>query len=90
MGDTFGVHHQELAAGAGGLSGLAAEAKDLLGQVRQALAGAANAAGNADLATALMEIDVLPARGVCRLVRRPRGEHPVGHRRRPRPCSVDR
>jgi hypothetical protein len=67
MGDAFGVHHQELAAGAGGLSGLVSQAGELVGQVRQALAGAAGAVGSADLATALMEIDVLNARRMAEL-----------------------
>jgi hypothetical protein len=48
----------ELAAGAGALSGPAGSAGELLGRVRQALAGAA---GSGDLAKALMETDVLNA-----------------------------
>jgi hypothetical protein len=67
MGDAFGVNHQELAVGAGGLNGLVGQAGELVGQVRQALAGAADAAGSADLTTALMEIDVLHARRMAEL-----------------------
>jgi hypothetical protein len=64
VGETFGARHQELTAGAGGLSGPAGE---LLGRVRQALAGAAGAAGSDDLAKALMETDVLNARRMAEL-----------------------
>jgi len=67
MADAFGVHHQELAAGAAGLGGLVSQAGELVGQVRQALSGAAGAAGSADLATVLMEIEVLHARRMAEL-----------------------
>jgi hypothetical protein len=67
VGDAFGVHHQELAAGAGGLSGPEGRAGQLLGEMRQALAGAAEAVGSPGLAKALMEIDVLNARRMAEL-----------------------
>jgi hypothetical protein len=67
VGETFGAQHQELAAGIGGLSALAGSAGELLGRVRQALAGAAGAAGSGDLAKALMETDVLNARRMAEL-----------------------
>jgi hypothetical protein len=67
MGDAFGVHHQELAAGAGELGKLPAQAGELLGRVRQALTGAAGAAGSPELAKALMEMDVLNARRLAEL-----------------------
>lgn len=67
MGDTFGVHHEELAAGAAAWSGPAGHAAQLLAQMRQVLAGAAGAVGSADLAQALMEVDVLNARRLTEL-----------------------
>jgi uncharacterized protein YukE len=67
VGETFGARHQELAAGAGELNGLAATAGELLARVRQALSGAAGAAGSDDLAKALMETDVLNARRMAEL-----------------------
>jgi hypothetical protein len=67
VGDTFGVQHRELVAGAGELGKLSGQAGELLGQVRQALTGAAGAVGSADLAKALMETDVLNARRLTEL-----------------------
>lgn len=67
MGDAFGVRHPELADGAGRVSALVGPAGELVGQVRQALAGAAGAVGSAELAAALMEVDVLNARRMAEL-----------------------
>jgi hypothetical protein len=49
------------------LSGPAGSAGELLGRVRQALAGAAAAVGSGDLAKAVMVIDALNARGMAEL-----------------------